>query len=467
VPQGSAPALSGAAGDHRRRIVAAMVEAAAADGYRGATVSRVVELAGVSKTTFYEQFRDRDECFAAAYGSAVEAVETGCRESEAGRPDAVLASLLSAASTDPALARLLLIECHGGPLMVRARHQRLLNRMEQAATEMQGWRLQMPAAALQGGLSTIVASALLRGEEATLIELLPQLTAWLGSYQAPPGAQVFSDEDWSQLGRQLSARLPGLSTDLSHADQLLPPHRRRLPRGRSAASPAHSAADRRQRLLEATAEAVSLKGYPAATVADIVAAAGVTRGAFYSHFRCKLDAFLAVLTQNLQESVAAVAAQFFVGERWPDRVWNGLEAFLRYSGEHWDAAHLGIVEIYAAGEAAIRRAGENRSAFTLFLADGYHQSSQAMKMPPLCSDAIAGAVEGMLRRQLLAGEGHRALELLPRCAYVALAPFIGSGAASDLVLAKCQGAPPEPETTSWPDPAPPFAAGSDLPAARA
>src|ERR1039457_2520815 len=52
----------------RRRIHGAMVEAVAASGYERTSVKQVVELAGVSRRSFYEQFANNQEGFLGAVG---------------------------------------------------------------------------------------------------------------------------------------------------------------------------------------------------------------------------------------------------------------------------------------------------------------------------------------------------------------------------------------------------------------
>lgn len=66
----------------------------------------------------------------------------------------------------------------------------------------------------------------------------------------------------------------------------------RLPRGPHTLSREQVQASQRQRLLDAVLDVVGERGYAAATVADITAAAGVSRTTFYEQFRNKLDAFL-------------------------------------------------------------------------------------------------------------------------------------------------------------------------------
>ncbi len=56
----------------RARILAAIVELVAERGVSGATIARIVAGSGVSRRTFYELFKDREDCFVAAFEMALE-----------------------------------------------------------------------------------------------------------------------------------------------------------------------------------------------------------------------------------------------------------------------------------------------------------------------------------------------------------------------------------------------------------
>ena len=58
----------------RARLVEAMAHVVAEKGYAATTVADVVERAGVSRRTFYEQFTDKEGCFLAAYDAGLAAV---------------------------------------------------------------------------------------------------------------------------------------------------------------------------------------------------------------------------------------------------------------------------------------------------------------------------------------------------------------------------------------------------------
>jgi AcrR family transcriptional regulator len=56
----------------RSLLLAAMTGAAAAKGYRACRVEDVLERSGLSRSSFYAHFKDKTECFMAAFEVAVE-----------------------------------------------------------------------------------------------------------------------------------------------------------------------------------------------------------------------------------------------------------------------------------------------------------------------------------------------------------------------------------------------------------
>jgi AcrR family transcriptional regulator len=56
----------------RARMLDAMVHAVAEKGYAHVAVADVIQRAGVSRKTFYEQFANKEECFLAAYDAGVD-----------------------------------------------------------------------------------------------------------------------------------------------------------------------------------------------------------------------------------------------------------------------------------------------------------------------------------------------------------------------------------------------------------
>lgn len=435
------PVPASSASDHRQRLLAAMIHTVAREGYAGASVARVIARAGVSRATFYEYFSGREECFLEAYRRATEhwrqsAAAVGGSE-PAARLRAVLEWLLTATAADPATARLVLIEAFAAPPGVRLEHERAIAGVEGSIedfldeSDAGAAALQIPGAALLGGVTGVIEARVLRGEGLSISRLRDDLLTWADAYELPAGEQRWEEGTWEWLGSHLTSvecrAEDGRDSGL-------------LPRGRSVLPTGLAAAARRERIIVATAHVTTAKGYAEMTVADIVATARLSRGVFYSHFRGKEDVFLAAQTEGLRMSIGAAAAEFATGPTWPERVWGGLYGLLSYLAAHPERAFLGIAEIHAAGATAILRDHDFRMTYALFLEEGYRQRPATAKLPPICSEAIAGSLHELLRRRVVEGRTAQMLELLPQCAYLALAPFTGPEQAMEFVEAKARAA---------------------------
>ncbi|MCW2988568.1 MAG: transcriptional repressor BetI, partial [Solirubrobacterales bacterium] len=56
----------------RDRLLEATMQVVAEKGYAATTVADLTKRAGISRTTFYELFADKEACFLAAYDNAVD-----------------------------------------------------------------------------------------------------------------------------------------------------------------------------------------------------------------------------------------------------------------------------------------------------------------------------------------------------------------------------------------------------------
>ena len=85
-------------------------------GYEATTIADLAKDAGVSRTTFYELFADKEACFLAAYDDSADRLVrriAAAYEAEERWPDRVragLTTLLEALAADPAQARLALVD---------------------------------------------------------------------------------------------------------------------------------------------------------------------------------------------------------------------------------------------------------------------------------------------------------------------------------------------------------------------
>jgi AcrR family transcriptional regulator len=185
----------------RDRLLEATMRVVAGKGYAATTVADLTREAGISRTTFYELFDDREACFLAAYDNAVDGLVrqiTAAYETEERWPDrarAGLATLLEALAADPELARLALVDvAAAGPAAqrrLRAAVQRLTPFFDEGRDFAPGGR-GLPADVSRmaaGAVVGLISDELVAGRADELPSLLSDLLfATLVPYLGPDAA---------------------------------------------------------------------------------------------------------------------------------------------------------------------------------------------------------------------------------------------------------------------------------------
>jgi AcrR family transcriptional regulator len=171
----------------RGRMLDAVVQAVADKGYSGATVADIVSRAGVSRKTFYEHFRDKEECFLAAYDEGVEILMDQIRVAGEDatnfydRMRARVRAYLTLLVEEPAFARAYLIEVFaaGDTALERRRevHARLSNFGRELNEEARSAFPEMPEVpeevftAAFGAINELLSTYVSEGRTAQLLEL--------------------------------------------------------------------------------------------------------------------------------------------------------------------------------------------------------------------------------------------------------------------------------------------------------
>ncbi len=117
----------------RARLLEAVVQVVAEQGYVGTTVADVVRRAGVSRTTFYETFASKEACFLDAYRAGVdvliEHIRAATRAHDGdwrGELRAGVGAYLRTLHAEPRFARTYCVEIHAaGPAALDARTEAL------------------------------------------------------------------------------------------------------------------------------------------------------------------------------------------------------------------------------------------------------------------------------------------------------------------------------------------------------
>lgn len=191
----------------RRRILVAAIQSVGELGYPVTTVADIVAAAKVSRTTFYQQFIDKEACFVAAYDFGLDRLEEIVRatlqDAEPriaaanwrARTAAELSAYLDALAAEPALARCLHVEVLAAGSVAQDQRARLLGAiamrvlaLNELAREQEPRLPQVPPevfALYAGGLDELIRDRLRTGDAAALTDLAePVLTATFALFGA-------------------------------------------------------------------------------------------------------------------------------------------------------------------------------------------------------------------------------------------------------------------------------------------
>lgn len=123
------------AASQRLRIMSAITAVVAEEGYAPTTIAAITRRAGVSRTTFYGHYRDKEACFLAAYDHFVDvlfarmSVDIGPHAAWHAFIDVTLAGYLGTLDGDPDAARAFVLEGDAGGPAVRARRRTAYGRL--------------------------------------------------------------------------------------------------------------------------------------------------------------------------------------------------------------------------------------------------------------------------------------------------------------------------------------------------
>jgi AcrR family transcriptional regulator len=181
-----------------------MVRVAAEKGYAATTVTEVVEAAGVSSSTFYELFSDKESCFLEAFGAVNDVVvaHVGAAYVAAeGRPwpervAAALRAMVQLLAAEADIARLTMVEASAAGDQTRQRYGEMLDRFTPFLEEGRDYSEQedLPADTARfaiGAATSMIFDEIRAGRGPELERILPELVfAVLMPYLGPDAAEA-------------------------------------------------------------------------------------------------------------------------------------------------------------------------------------------------------------------------------------------------------------------------------------
>lgn len=400
--------------NQRSRLVAATIELVAERGYDGTKVSHIVQTAGVSKASFYEQFGSKDECFTAtcdiALRGAASAVLRG--ESEAGegrdRMRAGLTALAETLAAQPKAAKLVLIDSVASTPAIRGHIRErfglfeLLVHERLAATGSERLPRHL-IAGLVRGIAHHARRCVGAGYPERFRDLVDPLLDWgLG----------FGREEASAAWR--ASGLP-----IRHVR----PAERRVAGYDSARAPGNT----RQLLMAGALRLASREGFAAMTPSRIRRMAGVSRRSFDTNFEDVTDCFLVAVKADLDELFTRSLRQGGMEASWVERTGLILDRFASALADAPDLARLAFVDTLEAAPASLLWRERLIAAWAAAI---YHGAPPGAR--PAAAEAAVAAIWGLVADLVVAGQVHLLPAYAGRLTCFAVTPTLGGHTAPQM-----------------------------------
>jgi AcrR family transcriptional regulator len=196
-----------------------------------------------------------------------------------------------------------------------------------------------------------------------------------------------------------------------------------LPRGRHKLSAETVRTSQRERLVRAMLECVARDGYEATTVPQVVAAARVSRNAFYEFFADKTDCFIAVCDQAATELLGELVGLTSEPD-WLQATIKGTARYLTWWQEHPAFSHAYFLSLPVAGERALAQRERGYQLFRAMFEDlGRRARAEQPGLPPLAPvipRVLVLAITELVAEEVRAGRVDRLTALAADVAELAI-----------------------------------------------
>jgi AcrR family transcriptional regulator len=405
------------------RLEGAILEAVARHGFASTTVRELVTLAGVSKSTFYDHFKSKEECFLATFDSIVAQMTEEVAEAYAGDGDerarlvAALNRFMEFVVGRPEATAFAVVDSLTLGSAGIAHREGAWEAFEQMArqyfvnTSPQEEVSDLNVRAIISGVTGVVYQYLRSDRVADLPGLVEPLIDWALSYQGPDTALV--------LRAVASAEKPlAVEVGDEEGDETV------LGWDEPPASPLSRATlNQRQRIVRAAAKVALERGYESLSIPAISAAAGTSNQTFYENFTSKRDAFLAAYEVASARALRFTAESFDDAAEGPEAVGAALRALTEHIARDRMYARLAFLEMMAAGPPALDRSEATMKGILSFFEAGEGAEGLGSKYPRIALEATAAGIWFVIQREIAHGRDAELPSKAPELARLALAPL--------------------------------------------
>jgi AcrR family transcriptional regulator len=392
--------------NQRERLFAATVGVVATRGYPETSVGDLIASAGLSRTSFYVYFADKEACYLATLDEllrmGLEATATTPMPGKDGSKGAERSfeALFHLVAAQPDAARICFVESYTAGEKAAARLDRAERPWRTAVAAMfppgSGDR-GMPrdvSRAMTEALRSLIATRLRAGREAELGGLAPQVIALAAALVPPPGR---FGKGWAERGAGSAPR-----------PQEPPPR------------------DLFERVERATMSVIAEKGYAEAQIVEIAAAARFSLSSFYVAFDGKPEALEAGLFRARLRMAAAVMPRCRTARSWAEGIRAAVLATLEFLEEEPTFAKLITVDVLVAGGGPLGQRNRVLESAERLLRDAPGYDALGID----CAAELIGATILSMAARRIASKGTANLcRLAPLATYLAVVPFLGAEAA--------------------------------------
>jgi AcrR family transcriptional regulator len=185
----------------------------------------------------------------------------------------------------------------------------------------------------------------------------------------------------------------------------------------------------RARLLSAMVAVAGERGAPNATVAQVVAHAGVSRRTFYELFADREECFLAAFDEGIAQATRYVLADYDPESKWAGRLRTTLTSLLTFLDVERGVGWLLVVGSYGAGPVVLECRRRVLAQIIDFVDEGRREIKRGEGPPPLTAEGVVGGVFSLIHSRMVDGGGAPLVGLLNPFMSMTVLPYLGSAAA--------------------------------------